>query len=75
MKEICRACDKAHIFCCFKLAEAEEKCPCIECLVKVICKQECRKRLRERYDLMDGKTVGEFIRMHHKEYGDITNGY
>jgi hypothetical protein len=70
MKDICRACDKSHSFCCFRLAELEEKCPCIECLVKVICIEECRKRLLLRYDLMEGKTVGEFIRAHSKEYGE-----
>lgn len=69
MKE-CRGCriSSKSTFCCFKLAQSQKKCPCIECLVKVVCKKECLKRLQSRADIMKGKTVGEFIKIHSKEY-------
>lgn len=65
MKKMCRGCNiigrSERTFCSFRLAKNEDNCACVECLVKVMCKQECHKRLRSRYNLMDGKSMGEFI--------------
>ena len=43
-KEICKGCQVAE--CMFIVKGREELCPCIECLVKVVCQAWCIVRIR-----------------------------
>ena len=56
MKEICRGCPTSSIGsgdadghvggrCTFIQRSKEEQCPCIYCLIKVMCNKNCRERL------------------------------
>jgi hypothetical protein len=46
-RRVCRGCvmmKMEHYVCLFRTSMLEDKCPCIECLVKVICEESCEKR-------------------------------
>lgn len=45
-KDICQGCYsiKRKIYCGFMNYSTEEKCPCINCLVKVVCENRCDSR-------------------------------
>jgi hypothetical protein len=44
---LCKGCWLSNIpfhFCSFALRNIQDKCPCAECLVKMICAKSCEKR-------------------------------
>ncbi len=47
-KEICKGCLSARNFgtCFFIEYDIEDKCPCTECLIKVMCRESCAKRFK-----------------------------
>jgi hypothetical protein len=58
MNELCKGCrlhrmetDKFN--CGFDERGAQSYCPCINCLVKVVCQKRCHKRLAEYPERMD----------------------
>jgi hypothetical protein len=53
-RRICRGCVMMKIdryVCLFRASMLEDECPCIECLVKVICEESCDTR-REIYSAL-----------------------
>ena len=52
VKDICRGCSLAQEFsiCSFEEHEMQEKCPCIECLVKTMCIESCSERNKIRVE-------------------------
>ncbi len=66
MKDICQGCNISYCFCYFKLAKAEELCPCINCLVKIVCKTDCDNRLDKRKNLLGGRNMRQLL----EDYGD-----
>ncbi len=41
-EKVCKACNRMTCF--FIECGIEEKCPCIQCLVKVMCRSSCDER-------------------------------
>lgn len=51
MKEICKGCATGTRYnelynsqCSFQMMDLETTCPCIDCLIKVMCKEICKAR-------------------------------
>jgi hypothetical protein len=47
MKDICKGCSLStllYVQCAFVALGKQEQCPCIECLVKPICREICDER-------------------------------
>ncbi len=42
--KICKGCPQKGPYCAFIEANIEDKCPCIECLIKVMCNKTCDLR-------------------------------
>jgi hypothetical protein len=48
----CKGCIFSEIVCSFETYNAEYKCPCKQCLVKVMCKSECDARALVLFDVL-----------------------
>ncbi len=50
-KDVCKGCmmGREYTLCYFEELDIEEKCPCVECLVKVMCNESCSKRDGVKY--------------------------
>ncbi len=53
IKEICRGCMLSSRLglCFFVEYNIEYKCPCSECLVKVMCRDSCDERIKTKHEL------------------------
>ncbi len=52
-EKVCKGCPALtqSVMCFFEEYDMEEECPCIECLVKVMCKFSCRKRYKIKQEI------------------------
>ena len=60
--EECRGCQYIRILCTFRKYEVTNLCPCLECLVKPICKKGCSKRTDKALNIMKNKMRIELIK-------------
>ena len=55
MNKLCRGCRFSKLrdtsLCLIVRARSEKKCPCINCLVKVICNKNCDIRIKKRIEI------------------------
>ena len=49
----CRGCRSAILFCTFYSMKHIHECPCINCLVKVVCKTYCGNYVNEKNKLLE----------------------
>lgn len=79
----CKGCGFVYRYCSFANANITEECPCINCLVKIICREFCNERVQAREELREdpnnreGKGISyarwfhEVIDMHQIELRNI----